>query len=170
MRSGTPRKSCCKRSNERAIVPNRSEGYEVEDGKVVNEVRHWLAVDHLLGVDPDRPLAGCTPREVTELMRAETDPPPEYLEIEDVARRVAAGRGQVDADSLSPIARLRLLTATTSRTDVRRFVGHVRAFIDPLHLGRWWRDAPDVFFGRLHELSPAQRRYLARWLEHDPLP
>ncbi len=139
------------------------------DGAVVSEVRHWIAVDHLLGVEPERPLAGKTPREVMELMRAETAPPPEYLEIDDVARRLAGGRGRIDVDALSAIARLRLLTATTSRVDVRRFVAHLRAFVDPLHLGRWWRDAPDVFFGRLHELSPARRRYLARWLEHDPL-
>jgi hypothetical protein len=144
----------------------RLDAKALADGVVVNEVRHWIAVDHLLGADPERPLAGHTPQEVMELMRAETDPPPEYLEIDYVARRVTAGRGRIDPGSLSPIARLRLLTATTSRTDVRRFVAHIRAFIDPLHLGRWWHDAPDVFFGRLHELSPARRHYFARWLEH----
>ena len=50
---------------------------------------------------------------------------------------------------------------------MRGSVGKVRAFADPLHLGRWWRDAPDVFFGRLHGLSPARRHYFARWLERD---
>jgi hypothetical protein len=137
------------------------------DGAVVDEIRHWIAVDHLLDTDPERSLANHSPREVTELMRGEIGLPPEYLEIEDVARRLAAGHGRVDADSLSPVARLRLLSPTSSRADVRRFVAHVRASLDPLHLGRWWRDAPDVFFGRLHELTPARRRYVASWLERD---
>ncbi len=98
-------------------------------------------------------------------MRAESDPPAEYLELEDVARRLAERRGRVDPETLTPITRLRLLTPSTSRADVRSFVGHLQAFVDPLHLARWWSDAPDVFFGRLHALSPAHREYFASWVD-----
>ena len=68
------------------------------------------------------------------------------------------------------MTRLRLLSVTTTRPEVRRFVAHLQAFADPVHLGRWWRDAPDVFFERLPSLSEAQRHYFASWLSLTPGP
>ena len=79
-------------------------------------------------------------------------------------RRLAEPRAHIDPDRLSPITRLRLLTSSTSRKEVARFVHHLQAFVDPLHLGRWWQNAPDVFYARLPEISPERRAYFARWL------
>jgi hypothetical protein len=143
----------------------RFDARALEREDVLTPLLHWIALDHLLRADPERPLTGRTPREIVELMRREPDPPPDFLEVEDVARRLGDRHGRLDFESLTPLTRLRLLVPASSRGDVRRFVSHLRAFIDPVHLERWWHDAPDVFFGRLHTLSPAQRRYFASWLE-----
>jgi hypothetical protein len=128
-------------------------------------IRRWLALDHLLGRDPARVSGSASDAELLALMRAESDPPAEYSELEDVIRRVEAGRGHVDLDSLSPATRLRVLCCTSSREDVRRFVAHMKAFVDPLDLEGGIRYAPDVFFGRLPALGGAQRGAFGSWLD-----
>jgi hypothetical protein len=131
----------------------------------IARVQHWIAVDYLLDRDPDRLPSAGTPTEVLAEMRAVADPPAEYLELADVARRLAGSAKPPEPDSLSAITRLRLLKPASAREDVSRFVAHLQAFVDPLHLGRWWRDAPDVFFSRLPELSREKSAYFARWLD-----
>jgi hypothetical protein len=44
-------------------------------------------------------------------------------------------------------------------------VSHLQAFLDPVDLERWWRDAPDVFFARLHGLSGRKRRHFTSRLD-----
>jgi hypothetical protein len=66
---------------------------------------------------------------------------------------------------MSALLRMRLLVPSSTRKPVRRFACHLRAFVDPVHLERAWRDAPDVFFARLPALSPTRRAYFASWLE-----
>lgn len=133
--------------------------------EILEGIAHWIAVDQLLSRDPARSLAGLAPRQIVERMLAAGEPPPDYLELEEVGRRVRSRRGRLDPDALSPLTRARLLLPSSTREPIRRFARHLRAFVDPVHLGRAWRDAPDVFFARLPGLSPAQRAYFARWLE-----
>jgi hypothetical protein len=137
----------------------------LERGDVVARLLHWIAVDHLLRDDPERRLIGMSSQEIVQSMRQQEDPPPDFLELEDVSRRLTDSRGRLDTSRLSPLTRMRLVSPASSRPEVRRFVGHLRAFVDPLHLERWWFDAPDVFFGRLQGLSDARRDYFASWLE-----
>jgi len=128
----------------------------------VDALRHWIAVDTLLSREPEgAPLAAS---DVTHRMRRLADPPPEYLEMDEVARRLRSASGRVELGPLSPLARLRLLTPTSTRGPVRRFARHVQAFLDPVHLERLWRHAPDVFFRRLGGLDARRREYFARWL------
>jgi hypothetical protein len=131
----------------------------------IARIQHWIGVDHLLAVAPDRLSIAASRDEVLGQMRAVADPPAEYLELVDLARRLAGSAKPPDAGALSPITRLRLLRPASSREEVSRFVAHLQAFVDPLHLARWWQGAPDVFFSRLPELSSAKRAYFARWLE-----
>jgi hypothetical protein len=126
---------------------------------------YWIAVEHLHTQDPDRSLEAWSPRDLERAMAAEPDPPRAHLELAEVRRRVEAGRRSIDLSELAPASQLRLLTPSSRRPAIRRFVLHLQAFLDPLDLGRWWRDAPDVFFGRLHTLSPERVGQFAAWLE-----
>lgn len=126
-------------------------------------IQHWVGVSHLQAKDPER-LASADAADVARRMRRQEEPPQEYLELEQVRKRVGAGR-KLDVDGLSAATRLRLLVPTSTREPIRRFVRHLRATADPLQLGRAWRDAPDVFFGRLPRLDDVRRAYFARWLE-----
>jgi hypothetical protein len=131
---------------------------------ILSDIARWIAVDVLLSRDPERDLTGIAPVEIVERMLAEGDPPPDYLELEEVGRRIRS-RGRLDPGSLGPLTRMRLLVPTSTREPVRRFVRHLRATVDPVHLGRLWCHAPDVFFARLPGLSPARRACVAAWLE-----
>lgn len=133
--------------------------------EILDDIAHWIAADQLLSRDPEQTLAGLAPRQIVERMLAEGDPPPDYHELEEVVRLVRTRGGRLDPDSLSPLTRTRLLVPSSTREPIRRFARHLCAFVDPVHLGRAWCDAPDVFFARLPALSPAHRAYFARWLE-----
>ncbi len=143
---------------------------EIETGSLrrsdrLIRIQHWIALDQLLSRDPDRTLVGMSANEVIAEMRAVQDPPEEYLELEEVARRVSEGRGRFDPVSLSPITRLRLLSCTSTRPDVARFCGHLQAFVDPIDLEGNWHNAKDVFFSRLPGLPAAHRAYFGAWVE-----
>jgi hypothetical protein len=53
----------------------------------------------------------------------------------------------------------------STRPDVARFCAHLQAFVDPIDLEGSWRNAPDLFFGRLPGLSAAHRAYFGAWVE-----
>jgi hypothetical protein len=128
-------------------------------------IQHWIALDCLLARDPDRTLVGMSANEVIAEMRAVQNPPEDYLELEEVARRVSEGRGRFDPSSLSAITRLRLLSCTSTRPDVTRFCSHLQAFVDPVDLDGNWHNAKDVFFARLPGLSASHRAYFGAWTE-----
>lgn len=132
--------------------------------RVIEQIRHWIAVSHLGSRDPERSLTGLDLRELLGSVRSEGDPPEDHLEFEDIARRVASTRGILDPEGLSPLARLRLLRPTSKRPAVRDFVLHAQAALDPAHLDRQWLHARDVFFARIGSLEPGRREYFAHWL------
>ncbi len=140
----------------------------LRNGERLSRIRHWIALDHLLARDADRSLSGLSASEVIAEMRAEPDPPAEYLELEEVARRLSEGRRRIDPDSLTPITRMRLLSCTSTRPDVARFCAHLLAFVDPIDLEGSWHNAKDLFFGRLPELPVAHRTYFASWIDSAP--
>jgi hypothetical protein len=133
--------------------------------EILEGIAHWIAVDHLLSRDPEAAIGGLSPHRVVERMLELGDPPPDYVELAEVGRRVRSGRSKLDPDEMSALLRMRLLVPSSTRKPVRRFACHLRAFVDPVHLERAWRDAPDVFFARLPALSPTRRAYFASWLE-----
>ncbi len=130
--------------------------------EILDEIAHWIAADQLLSRDPE---ARLEPGRAVAQMLAAGDPPEAWLELCEVGRQIRGGRGHLDPDAWSPLLRARLLAPCSRREPIRRFARHLRAFVDPVHLGRSWRDAPDVFFTRLPALSAAQSAYFARWLE-----
>jgi hypothetical protein len=131
---------------------------------------HWIAADALLAKQPDAQLPVAELREASRRLH-EAGAPPEFRELEEVARRLRAPNATLDASALAPLQRLRLLSPASTRPAVRRFVRHLQAFLDPVDLGRAWRDAPDVFFARWVALSPERREHAARWLsEHETRP
>jgi len=134
-------------------------------GDRIPMLRHWIALDHLVKRDPDRVVSGLSPADLIAAMRAEKDPPVDYLELEDVARRLSESRRRIDPDSLSPITRARLLSCSSSRPDVARFCAHLLAFVDPIDLDASFRNAPDVFFARLPSLCASRRSYFGAWVE-----
>lgn len=136
---------------------------ELRRSRELSRVRRWVALDHLLARDPEA-AGDATEAALLDRMRAEREPPVEYAELEDLIRRVEAGRGRVDPDALSPVTKIRALCCTSTRADVRRFVAHMKAFVDPVDLESLWRHAPDVFFGRLPGLDRARREAFGRWL------
>jgi hypothetical protein len=108
-----------------------------------------------------------------ELRRLDAASALELLERHRIARLDPARRprGGLDARSLPPLERLRLLSPASSRPAVRRFVRHLQAFLDPDDPGRAWRHAPDVFFARWATLPPERRARVACELaEHDGAP
>jgi hypothetical protein len=135
------------------------------DPRPLEQALHWIAVDHLLTNDPERPLETLVPGRTARDMAEVGNPPDDYRELTDVHRRIAAGRGQIELSSLRPVTQLRLLAPSSRRAGIRRFVSHLQAFLDPVDLERWWTDAPDVFFARLHALSGPQRRHFTNRLD-----
>jgi hypothetical protein len=131
----------------------------------LERVCYWAAVAHLA----EREAADATlPSESAALGRwlgELREPPEELAELLDLRRRLAARDSRLSEDALSPLSRLRLLTPTTSRAEVRRLMRHLQAFVDTADLEGAWRDAPDLFFARWPRLSEARRRHFARWLE-----
>ncbi len=85
-----------------------------------------------------------------------------------MSQRLRSERGSIDSRALSPATRLRLLTPSSTRAPIRRFVRHLLAFLDEPHLERAWHDAPDVFFARLPRLDEARRAHFASWLASRP--
>ncbi len=132
---------------------------------ILDELAHWIAADHLLSRDPETPLE---PGRAVAQMLAGGEAPEAWLEFDEVGRQIRAGRGRVEPDAWSPLLRARLLAPCSRREPIRRFARHLLAFVDPVHLGRCWRDAPDVFFARLPALPAAHSAYFARWLEAQP--
>jgi hypothetical protein len=128
------------------------------------ELRHWLALEAALARDPEGVPAPFGRHEVADLLDDCGDLPPEARELAEVSRRLLSGRGGVDPDALSPLARLRLAVPASRRPEVSRFVRHVQAFFWPLDLALAWRAAPDLLFARLPRLGAARRAYLARWV------
>jgi hypothetical protein len=128
-------------------------------------MRHWLALDAALAEEPDRapPLLG--ERDVAARLRDDARLPPEHRDLAELLHRLATDRTPADPEKLAPRDRLRLALPATRRADVRRWVRHLQAFLDPLDLGLAWCHAPDLLFARLPSLSSARRAYLARWLE-----
>jgi hypothetical protein len=136
----------------------------------VERALHWIAADALLAKQPDARVPVGDLREAARAL-GDAEAPAELRELEEVARRLRAPNATLDASGLAPLQRLRLLTPASSRPAVRRFVRHLQAFLDPVDLGRAWRDAPDVFFARWVALSPGRRDHVARWLaEHETSP
>jgi hypothetical protein len=135
------------------------------DPRPLEQALHWIAVHHLLEKDPERPLETLTPRRTAEDLADAADAPREYQELAEVLRRIAAGRDSPQLGTLEPLTRLRLLAPSSRRAGIRRFVSHLQAFLDPVDLERWWRDAPDVFFARLHALPSPHRHHLASRLD-----
>jgi hypothetical protein len=131
--------------------------------EVVERALHWIAADALLAKQPDAQLPVRELREAGRLLR-EAGAPPEFRDLEEIARRLRSPQAALDASALAPLQRLRLLSPASTRPAVRRFVRHLQAFLDPVDLGRAWRDAPDVFFARWVGLPPARRDHAARWL------
>jgi hypothetical protein len=127
-------------------------------------VQHWVALDHLLSRDPERH-AKLDPEDTERAMRNEDDPPSDYLELEEVRRRILSDSHDIDLAALAPITRLRLLAPSSSRPAIRAFVGHISASVDPANLEWSWRGAPDLFFARLPGLPEERRSYFARWLD-----
>jgi hypothetical protein len=132
--------------------------------EALERLRHWLAVDICFARDPERVPALLGAREVTSALCDATSLAPEQLELVEVLRRLGTERGAVDPSSLAPANRLRLALPTTERSGVRRFLGHLQAFLDPLDPGLAWRHAPDLFFARWAGLPAPRRAYLASWL------
>jgi hypothetical protein len=129
----------------------------------VERALHWIAADALLAKQPDAPVPVEELGEAGRRLR-DAGAPREFRELEEVARRLRAPGASLDAGALAPLQRLRLLSPASSRPAVRRFVRHLQAFLDPVDLGRAWRDAPDVFFARWVALPPERREHAARWL------
>lgn len=124
---------------------------------------YWIAADAILAKEPEAELPVRDAREVGRRLR-DAGAPPEYLELEEVARRLRSPHASIDEAALAPLSRLRLLSPASTRPAVRRFVRHLQAFLDPVDPGRAWCHAPDVFFARWAGLSPARRDHFARWL------
>ena len=131
--------------------------------EAVERALHWIAADALLAKQPDAQVPVRELREAGRLLR-QAGAPPEFRDLEEIARRLRSPQAALDASALAPLQRLRLLSPASTRPAVRRFVRHLQAFLDPVDLGRAWRDAPDVFFARWVGLPPARRDHAARWL------
>jgi hypothetical protein len=137
------------------------------DPRPVEQALHWIAVDHLLTNDPERPVEDLAPRRAARDMAKAENSPDDYRELAEVHRRITAGRDPIELSSLRPTTQLRLLAPSSRRAGIRRFVSHLQAFLDPVDLERWWRDAPDVFFARLHTLPGPQRLHLTLRLDSE---
>ncbi len=131
----------------------------------LERLAHWIALDRLLDLDPGSAAAGLDTARVRERMLAAGEPPSEYVELEELRRRLRSRRGGLDPDALSPLLRLRLLEPAARREPIRRFARHLRAGVDPVQLGRAWSDARDLLYARLPGLSTGRRAALAAWLE-----
>lgn len=134
------------------------------DPAPLDAARHWLAVEHLAGRDPDA-LAGLDPSGIADAVARSDGAPAAFQELETVRRRLRARRGDVDTGDLSHDTLLRLVVPASTREPIRRFVRHLLAFFDAPNLERAWRDAPDLLFARLPSLRPAVRDAFGRWLE-----
>jgi hypothetical protein len=135
-----------------------------ERPEALDGLRHGLAADVRLGRDPalaPEPLAAA---DVAQTLRGEGEAPPLHRELEDVVQRLRGARAPIDPAALAPLTRLRLTRPASGRPEVRRFVRHLQAFLDPVDAGLAWAHAPDLFFARLPGLSAARRAYLERWL------
>jgi hypothetical protein len=130
--------------------------------------QHWVALEHLLGRRSPDEKDALGPAEVAALMRAESDPPREYLELRELRLAVDVGRGESAVRGLSPLTQLRVLRPSSSRPEVRAFVHHLKAHVDRTHLANLWRHAPDLFFLRLPAMSAALRASFASWLAGIP--
>jgi hypothetical protein len=127
----------------------------------LERIRERLACEACLAREPERARARLAPREVAEVLRDASALADDDRELEEVTRRLLAGRGGVDPAGLAPANRLRLAVPTAARPAVRRFVRHVQAFLDPQDAELAWRAAPDLLFARLPGLSAARRAALA---------
>jgi hypothetical protein len=130
----------------------------------LDRLRHWLAADVRLGRDPERAPELLGPADVAQTLRGDGELPEAHRELEDVAHRLRSARAPIDPSALAPLTRLRLTRPTARRPEVRRFVRHLQAFLDPVDPGRAWVDAPDLFFARLPRLAASRRAYLEHWL------
>jgi hypothetical protein len=130
---------------------------------VLERALHWIAVDAIFAREPDAEVPVLGAGEAAERLRA-LGAPADYLELEEVVRRLASSRARHLAARLAPINRLRLLAPASTRPAVRCFVRHLQAFLDPVDLGRAWCHAPDVCFARWVGLPAPRREHFARWL------
>jgi hypothetical protein len=134
------------------------------DSPGLERLRHGLALDVCLAREPERTPPRLGAREIASALRDERDLPPAHRELEEVVTRLRADRARIDPDSLLPLTRLRLAVPTTTRPEVRGFVRHLQAFLDPLDLAAAWCHAPDLFFARWPSLGAPRRAYFAAWL------
>ncbi|MCZ6784358.1 MAG: hypothetical protein O7G30_13725 [Proteobacteria bacterium] len=136
--------------------------------EVIDRLQYWILVHHITttrghedGEGAGLPLA---PAELARELDRRGASPPDYRELADLQRRLASAAQKIPLDALSPLNRLRLLTPSSTREPVVRFVRHVQASVDTADLEGAWRHAPDLFFARWRGLAPALRHYFERWL------
>jgi len=121
---------------------------------------YWIALDHLAS---RAELPESLDSRSVEVALRRADPPAEFLELSEVARKIR-GRDALKLDELRPETALRVLLPSSTRGPVRSLVRHLLAGSDPLRLDLQWLDAPDLFFARLPRLDSGRLELLGRWI------
>lgn len=127
----------------------------------LDELQTWIALDHLARGGRLTPEASADPRRV---MRSEAEPPPDYLELEDLRLCVQSARGDVDLARFSALTRLRVMPVLAGDETDRAWVCHLRAFLDPVQVPRTVRHASDLALGLVSNLCAEMAHALDRQL------
>lgn len=133
---------------ERGLVEARPTRSCIGDSEL-DALRMDVARDYLRGAGFEDEGDAADP---LRAMRSVAEPPADFMELEDVALRLRSRPGPLDLSKYSARTRLRLMPVVTEDDRARWWIGHLRAFLDPLLLPRVERELG----GLLPGLYPAR--------------
>ena len=134
------------------------------DVAALNNLQHWLAIEHFQRQGRLTPEIAADPRRA---MRTEANPPADYLELEDLMLRLQSPTSLVDLSRYTPMTRLRAMPVVATEPVDLAWVRHLKAFLDPVDLPDALRYAPDLTLSLLAGLPAETAAALDRHLSKE---